>query len=286
MCRYWISLKGEPKMILVSEIWTDDYIQRHPPEFLSVFPEFTENQDGVQSTIIHCKNEVEGRDWYGLPDSISSFFYQYLEVQLGDYSTKGYANRWTGDILIETASDEEEGSTHTTSFRTALKKTFTNKGDGERIVHRNRLPDDPQTFIYEFKEDKSWEFHKHESQRAEEQIIKSHNWHKVLMGLPTAGKLGNETGEGFRELYKNKYYNVIKPLQVKTMQPFNMLFKVAAEFLNYTVEGGALITDRYSVALSNLYQDLMIADAVEENIEENITTDGNTVPVLSESDAA
>ena len=269
MCRYWITLRGQDRVILISELWTDDYIQRHPPTFVDLFPHFTDMGDGVMSTIIHCSNDVEGRDWYGLPDSINSFFYQYEEYQLGDYTTKGYANRWTGDKYIETAGDIEGQDPHG-EFRGALKKTFSNDGEGERIVHRHRNTDDPQTYIYEFKEDKSWEFHKHEGERAEAQIIKSHNWHKILMGLPTPGRLGGETGEAFREIYKNKYFNVIRPLQVKIMTPFNQLLEYAAMFLNGGIETN-LITNDFTLSLGNLYSDILEMEGDEAEGEQDRT---------------
>lgn len=211
------------KSVAISASWEADYLLRYYPEILSVYPSFSKGEDGVYSTFIHTFYPAVGRDWYGLPKSYQSIYYQYIEYQLGDYATKGYANAWTGQVFFETAGDNTD-DIDIALFREGLKNTFSTAGKSQRIVHRHRAESDPETFVHEFKDDKSHEFHSGMADIAEKQIIKSHDWSHILMSVPTPGRLGNS--QEFREIYETKLNGVIIPWQDKVMTPFNQMYRL------------------------------------------------------------
>jgi hypothetical protein len=46
-CRYLATKRGEQKVIVISPEWTAMYIQRYPPEFVDVFPAWSDYGDGI-----------------------------------------------------------------------------------------------------------------------------------------------------------------------------------------------------------------------------------------------
>lgn len=272
-CRYWADdIDTSEEIMMISPSWDQTYLHKHEPEFVSVFPNFTEDTSDpnvvVFTTIMHCKNKVETRDWYGLPDSIGSFWHQRLEVQIGEYTTKGYANEWTAKTLIETASDVS-GQDPAGDFSKILGQNFTNKGKGKKYIVRNRMPEDGEMKVHELSQDNGWEGRKNDAQLAKMEIIKTHNWHEKFLGISTAGSLG-QSGER-EQIFKELYYNVIQPYQKKILVPFNKALMIAAEWLEVTGENGGSITDGFSVGFYNRHKDMLIAK------EDGEMTDQKTV---------
>jgi|GEM_PF-6780812 len=243
--RFWATYPGEPKLAVISPIWTYDYITRFPPKYVGVYPHITE-EEGISETIIHLNNKIPGRPWYGLPKSHQALYYKYWEYQLGDYGTKGYANQWSARVFLETAGDNVEPG-DIDQFRANLKKTFSFREDAKRVLHRHRNLSAEKTQVYEFKDDKSHEFHVAVSDIAERNIIKAHNWHRVLMGVPTPGRLGGQND--FSDIFKVKYNTIIAPTQNKIMQPFNTMLGIAQEWLGLELD--------FSIGLGNLFEDML-----------------------------
>lgn len=230
---YYMPLEN-PYFILTANEWTETYLNEYPPEIIGVYPKITEFENGVRKTAIHIKNKAVNRDWYGLPASIQSLYYQYMEVQLGQYNIEGYAADWIPRALIEVSGEieDEEGETGKDDFDEAIKNTFTNVArEKKRVVIRRRDADATEAFVHEFRPNADHISHKENSELCEKQIIKSHNWHSILLGQSTPGKLG--ASKEFLEVYENKFVNVIRPLQKKIMQPYNTLLKCVMEHLDF-----------------------------------------------------
>jgi len=249
-CRYWATMPNEPKQIAVSNLWNWDYITRNPPELIGAYPNITDMGNGVQSTIIHDFDKAVGRDWYGLPDSLNSLYWQYAEMQQGQFFTEGFASDFAGRVAIEYVGEAENDQT---DFENAVEQTFTNKAgvNKKRIITRMRLPEDTPMTVHEFEANTEHEFHNGISELSEREIIKSHSWNKVLMGVPIAGKLG--LSSEFWDIYEIKNNSLINPLRHETMQSINTALSIAEEF----VLGRTNITDSVSLGLRDLFQDLI-----------------------------
>lgn len=259
-CRYYATYPSEEKIVLISKSWELDYISKYKPVAVPLYPNVHEVEDGVFSTIIHIKNSAVNRDWYGLPTAMGSIFAQYTEMQLGKYSNQGYAEDWTGRVFFETVTDNSENNK---GFLSNLRRVFSHKGKGRKVIHRNRMTNEEPTKVHEFNTDnKSWEFHKHETERAENQIVKSHQLNKYLLGQSQAGKLG--ASQEFIDIYETFYLNVIRPYQKKICSPYNKLLKLAGEFL------GNKIMESYSLMLYNMYHDVMSAKKEVKNQDDGI----------------
>lgn len=252
--RYLAIKDSTQRYVGIAALWEYEYLSRHPPELVSVYPNFDTLEDGTMTTVIHVKNKSVGRDYYGLPSSYQSVFYQYLEYQLGDYGTKGYANQWTGKVFLETAGDNiDDGDTR--DFVQNMRDVFSAGGKSRNLLHRHRNEADPQTLVHEFKDSKTHEFHTGMAEISERQIIKSHDWSAILMGVLVPGRLGGQSD--FADIYQTKYYSVIVPLQDKTMNPFNELYKIASKHIAGAVEA--------SVALQNLIEQESLEQGTRNN---------------------
>ena len=264
--RYLITSDGS-KQVGISALWDFEYTSRVFPEIVPVYPGFSETEAGAKQAVIHIKTMAVGRDWYGLPKSYPSLFYQFLEYQLGDYGTKGYANQWTAKVFIETAGDNVDfDSEEMQDFRDNLRNVFSAGGKGSTVLHRHRNEADPATLVKEFQDTKGHEFHSQMADIAEKQIIKSHDWSHVLMSVPSPGKLGGQSD--FNEIYKTKYGGVIIPLQDKVMAPVNLVYQIALK----AMPSGP----RASLALQNLVSQDKIEAKVETEVETEVHN-GNAV---------
>lgn len=258
-CRYYATLAREPKIIVVSSEWTSDFITKYPPEFVSVYPEWSDYGDGVRSSIIHVKTAARARDWYGLPISFGSLYWQYLEVQQGQHGTMGYANDFIARVFFEITAEPETDNEEIDGFDSAVQKTFTNQAgkyghNPKRFIIRRRLPDDTPATVHEFKANTEHEYHQSMGVQAERQIIKTHGWHSLLMGMPTTGKLSNSSE--FKEVYRVYYNNRIRPKQETALRPIIVAFQAFEKMQKGAVD----VTGRLSLGLYNLYSDYLTTD--------------------------
>ena len=262
-CRYYMTQPGEDKIIVISAEWTNAYINKYPPEFVGAYPHWADYGGGKMSTIIHVKNKVVGRDWYGVPESFGSLYWQYMEVQQGQHGTSGYANDFVARVFFGITADPDADGDED-DFDEAVRQTFTNQASAygnapkRYIIHR-KLADDDEVQIKEFQANTDHEYHLTMSNIAERQVIKSHNWHSLLMGIPTPGKLGQN--QEFKEVYKQYYNNVIRPWQEKSLRPLIQALQICEEMRN----GKKDVSIRFTLGLFNLYSDYLKSDTPDAN---------------------
>lgn len=235
-------------------------------ELIAEYPNTTDYGGGRSATVIPFSRKVSGRDWYGLPEHIQCLYYQFLDVQCGEYITEGYANGWTGKVFFETVMDDED-ETDDDAFVDEVEYLFTNKGEGRRFLVRNRLVSDEETKVHEFADDTTHESHTAYSSVAERQIIKSNNWSSILMNIPQPGKLGQS--QEFKDIFKIKYFTVIRPLQNKVCDVLNTGLELAADFLGDKRAAG------FGVMLNNLFADLLKVEKEEGQTKTAPKTDEN-----------
>lgn len=230
--RYWATLHGQPKMAVISKSWDFAYIEKYPPQVIGVYPEFTTDPaTGDQLTLIHDLDRSLTREWYGVPRNVGSLYWKYMEGMLAEFGVRGYRNRWTADVIIETSGDSDDKE-DPAKFQEALKKMFTNEGEAARFVHRHRLQDDAEMKITQLKSDTNHEFHQSMGEMAFHKIVQSYDWHTVLLSEQTAGKLG--ASQEFLDIYRIKFISVIRPTQDRVLTTMNKALGIAKKFLGRT----------------------------------------------------
>jgi hypothetical protein len=268
MCRYQLANRdAEIKYVYISQSWDWSYISVNKPAILPLYPNFEVDSFGTQRTIIHIKNEEIGRYWYGEPDSISGMFMQYMEYQLGEYSTKGYANNWTGKFFVQSFQpiDADEEVEQSEKFKDGIDAVFTNKGGSRSIFHQNNpLGKDFATTVQEMASKTDEQFHKAMEELSKAAIIRSHRWHSILIES-TAGKLGG--GGEYQEIVKNKFWTVIKPLQEMILSGFRIAFDEIETWVGYAN------LDNLTIGLSSLMERMLLEWAtaqIQANVTQNI----------------
>jgi hypothetical protein len=247
--RYLYTPVGSDRYAYISPEWSTQYIGDNPPVLLPVFPLIGEIEEGVYSTLIHSANLTTDRRWYGVPPSMGSIYSQWLEVLRGDYSQKEYGNGFTGKHFVEVEGD---GSSDLSSLASNFRNVFTRSGQARSIVLRQRSVNQQPARVYSFRKNTDEAFQKFASEDAESQIIKSHNWASVLIGIADAGKLGATSY--LNDLYKWKYQTVIKPWQNKVLMPINTAVELVADWMQ--VEEAK----QYSLGLTNSMRELLEAE--------------------------
>lgn len=256
--RYKLTSKGEKKVLLVSPLWTWEYLQRETPEYLPVYPNIERTGRGMKSTVIHIRNNVVSREWYGMPDSFPSLRYQLLEAQQGQYSTENYANDFIPRTIIEVEADTEDDGSD--GFDAAVKATYTNRAqEKKRVVIRRRLPDEKPMVVHEMKANTDHEYHVKMSDEAERQIVKSHGFHKVLLGSPTPGKLGQN--QEFQQVYRHVNFTTIRAYRNELLAGWHKAISLADTFINQK----ETVTLGMSISFQDLFEDYLKAEMQEEN---------------------
>jgi hypothetical protein len=248
-CLYLATYPGEPKIMMISPSWKLEYVNKYPPRSVAVYPNFSEDENGDLVTIIHTKNKRTGRDWYGIPDSFSSLWYQYVEHQQGHHTSKGFAKSFSGKHFIETASADELTPEEEYEARQMIDAMFTYEGSGASVMMRNRSVADEETNVYSFPSNTSEGYETAIKEISEQMIVRSHQWHIALLGESAAGVLGNS----------QQYLNILKAMDVTTLarvrekveRPLNTALKIAGEFLGN--DPGATLS--FSSLISQLEND-------------------------------
>lgn len=249
--RYKYSKLGEDRAAYISSEWSTTWINEHPPILVPVYPSWGEMPDGTVTTLIHKANLTTDREWYGVPPSMASIYFQWLEVMRGDYTQKEYGNGFTGKHFVEFEADHD--SSDYSEIAASFKSVFTRSGDARTLVLRQRSVNQTPATVKSFLPNTDEKFQAFVSEDSESQIIKSQNWDGALISVSKSGKLGSS--QELTNLYKWKYQTVVKPWQNKTLSPINLAITIAAEWM------GREDMKAYSLGLTNPMRELMEQEA-------------------------
>ncbi len=189
-CLYVNTKKGEPKIIAISPIWTDDYLHRNKPRYVPKYPMFEKEPDGTLRTMFHLKN---GEGWYGRPESQMADLYKYREVQDAIYLVKQSAANFTGQLIIEVedenpefqdAESQEEGYE---SFADQFVKNYTAKADDPQSVLVSTRPygSDPM-FVFQISPNTNENWYKVTGEMSQDKILLAHGVTRRFMGMDAA----------------------------------------------------------------------------------------------------
>lgn len=248
--RYKYSRLGEPRMAYISDEWSNIHLSKYPPLLLPVFPFVGEMGPGIFTTLIHKANLTTDRHWYGVPPSMPSIYFQWLEVQRGDYTQKEFGNGFTGKHFIEVEGDEDSDYAN---LAASFKRVFTRSQEARNLVLRQRSESQKPATVKDFKPNTDEKYQQFIADDAELQIIKSHNWDGALIGISKSGKLGSS--EELNRLYRWKYQTVVKPWQYRVLSPIDQAIEIAAEWM----EREDMLA--YSLQLTNPMRDLLEEEA-------------------------
>lgn len=224
----------------ISQRWDYYYLSRNANKIVeyAMYPAFSQHEDGTMRSLIYVKDEALYRNWYGLPKSFASVYFQFLEYQLGKYTTRGYENFWLPAAFIETfdmpnETDEARAEADARELVKKLANVYTNSGDGKKlpVVFRAATHGTTPTSITQFNPQTHENFHERMSEIAQKQILKTHGWHSSLLEK-TAGSIGNNSENADIALITDK--TVIRPLQENCLLPFRIAISEIEKWVGYT----------------------------------------------------
>lgn len=262
--RYKIPLMGEAPMVLIADEWTDRFLVNHVPRALFTYPNWSVDEDGTMRTIIHKKRRVPNRAVYGLPRWASVLYQVYNELQHGEFMTDAYDRRFTGEVFLETSTSKPEANFGTSpeaddgdpDFEDNMMAVFSNRGSERKtVLWRNKSNDDDKTEVHEFEKKYEKDFHESQLQIDFDKIIIAFDWHEALM-RSTPGKLSADNH--YQNVFKNKYYFVIRPTQREELEPFNLAYEIIDNHL------GTGLMEEYAITAKDLYREMMISDPETE----------------------
>jgi hypothetical protein len=195
---------------------------------------WTVEEGGLQRTMIHFKNKVNGIDFYGLPPSVAGLRYQVLEGKSAQYNIDLFENNMVlgGMLILKGAMTPEEAQ------KNAKRILLSHVGEGKTgriaVVSSEQGLDDVDWKPYETQKDGSFiELDK----RIEEKIVAANGWDKRLAGLDRDGGLSNGDGS-LASIYDTKETLLLKPLRKKLIEKvLEPIMKIWSDWGGTTLEG-------------------------------------------------
>jgi len=230
--RFKLTKKGEPRVVLVSPIWTKTFLDKNPPDVLAVYPNFLDEGDGVFRTMIQYKNGPF--EWYGRPDSSGSILSQFREFQDLMYQVKSAANEYTGRTILEFEDDNpaetdrraQQAGYDDESDR--VNENFTNDGyETQSVLVTTRPFGAKQMAIHQVKPNTNESWFVQMGEEAERKIIMSNQWSRMLLDDSNGTGLSNNA---FIDALKSKL-PVINANQSIPETVINKAIAIAVEWL-------------------------------------------------------
>jgi len=191
--RYLFTKTGEPKSMLYSIKWDNDYVTKNPPEEIPLYPNATRTK-GVIRTLFHVKN---GNFWYGRPPSKGSLLYQYNEYQNTFYLCRLTGKEFTGKVIIEVEDDAPQSNRFINNQRDKaagykgtldrFERKFTQKSKSPSTVILTTRPAGAKPMTVEqIMPNTNERYYQKMDEINSGHIIKSHSWSPRLLGGNTS----------------------------------------------------------------------------------------------------
>jgi capsid portal protein len=230
---------GAPKTVIISKSFArNGYIQKSKSE--KEIPIYNVNaldeksnwlveSDGLERTIIHFKNEINGMDYYGLPPSISGLRYQVLEGKSAQYNIDNFENNMVlgGMLIFKGAMTQQEAE------KNAKEILISHVGEGKTgriaVISSEQGLDEVEWKPYETQKEGSFiELDK----RIEEKIIAANGWDRRLAGLDRDAGLSN-TDASLSSIYDIKETLLLKPYREKIISKvINPIVKIWGDWVS------------------------------------------------------
>lgn len=263
-CLYLVTSPGENRLIAISPIWTEEYLQRKPPRILPVYPAMGE-ENGVRKTLIPVK---EGNyTWYGRPLALSAMNYAYFEYQNSDYLNKAAYSQFSGQVMIEVEDAEpaindmdlDAADAGFADFADKAEQRLTNKADDlQTMLVTSRPYGTSPAFVFQFEPNTNENWYNITNQEAERQILKAHGFPQRLVGLEANSGLSSNV---FLDVVRTFSPTLFRELQQRVETPVNKCYRLAAEFLGDNVAQGI------SIRFTSPYQSML--DEQREQQQQN-----------------
>lgn len=171
---------------------------------------------GVERTMLHIKNKIQGIDTYGMPSYYAGLLNVLMEHRATSFNLDNFDNNMfiAGLLLIEGGMTDPEEK----KLLQKMKRLYTGQGKNQRIlpIHcESGLGNTKFVPLNDTRDGHFMEFDNHN----EDKIISANSWSKAIMDLKETSGLG-KGGEYLKQLFRIKFRTVISPTQQILMNNF------------------------------------------------------------------
>ena len=220
---------GLSEAVFISNNWQTGYLVGNAkPDRVGLYPNWTKNEYGGETTVIRVKEYSPRKIHYGLPQSVASLIWQSLEYKIPKFNSDGFDNNFTPSALVQffgvMSPDEKK------KFLNDFQKIFTGDGTTGRVFAQVIASKDMSANVTKFDNDKNQGAYTELDKVTTQKIITAHCWHPVLAGIMTEGRLGGDSKEirNAWELAENTY---IKFARKKIGKMYNVAVYEAMDWL-------------------------------------------------------
>jgi len=182
----------QPEYVWVSEDWNDTSLPKNKPVEYSLYPEYMEDEDGIQRRVIEVKNYAPSSKDYPLPEWSGAIYDAQVESLIGQYNASTFENGVTlSSILMFDfghVTDDTELDKIKRKLERQIKGTSGQRAGKSLIVPKSGDVDKPEYVTYPIQKKGSY---LNLQKLVENNIVKACSWFRSLAGLESAGSLGN-----------------------------------------------------------------------------------------------
>lgn len=195
-CLYVNTEVGKMRVVAISPVWEDSYLNKHEPRYVPVYPNFSRDPDGTIRTMFHLKNGDNA--WYGRPESQGADLYKYREVQDAMYLIKQAGANFTGQLIIEVEDDDPDTNAAIedekaqkvgfSGFSERFEQNYTQKSDDPQSVLVTARPYGSRPmFVFQVSPNTNENWYQVTGDISEAKIMQAHGCTPRFMGKEVAG---------------------------------------------------------------------------------------------------
>lgn len=256
----------EPKSLVISSDYFIYGRYMKPPKVVRVYPDFSEDEEGVVETIFVLKNKRDFSDYYGRPKSLQAILPMWAEWntynQIGKITSTDFVSRALVVLPRPPKSVDTplwDQANRLGDLGVALKSLTTNRGDYSEADSMGVLyypPNGQKPDVLKFDINRDYEWTDMTLDKLSGAIYASVGWSRVLTSQnePSAGIGGNV----MMDVFKVKNTSTIKPVQKQIAQFWKKtVFKRLIEL------SGRQDYEEYSIEFYDKIQELI--DSVKDS---------------------
>ena len=242
----------------ISADWTQARKEKYKPKQIQGFS--TEYKDETTQLVYQTSYRPGCQDLYALPDYQASSTYIALDIEIGSHHLHSVQNSFSPSMVISMVGVPTDEEVRT--FQRKLEDQYAGSANSGKIILTISEDESQLPQITPLQLNDSDQRYKDLAQQVQEQIITGHRASNTVVGISTAGKLGNT--EEVIQAEAMFQHNVIDNYQI-------LLEKSFTRTMNINQEGEIILKKSVTFNLDEVIED------VDENIIEDDKDDKNFI---------
>jgi len=224
-----------------------------------IYPEFSDQEDGVRRSVVHIKQYAAGYFYWGLPEWIGAKQWAELEYLIQRFNISKLENAFIPAGLLQFFGSMSQ--TEAKAMLNSIESKLTGTGNNHKLFMQVLRDEKLKAHWVPMTQVQDGEFMDLQ-ELAASAIVTANRWSKSLAGFATEGQLG--TNQQIRQEMEYLQNTVIKPRQNV------LLSRIINPYLEVSAQAGVPIPTGIQFAISN---SLPVSFMGEISVENALTTD-------------